>query len=56
MPAIKSAKTAPQLTVSERLCAGFWFVVATLFMLEMRETLDAATGGDKSDGKYRQGL
>jgi hypothetical protein len=31
-------------------------LVAALFQLELREKLDAATGGDKSDAAYTWGL
>jgi hypothetical protein len=31
-------------------------VIATLFAINLRESLDAATGGDKSDAAFRWGL
>lgn len=51
----KLAASAPPSLLAKLIEFG-WFAVSTLLMIEMREACDAATGGDKSDAKYRQGM
>ena len=43
-------------TLVDALAAFSWFTLSTLLMLDMREALDAATGGDPSDAAFKQGL
>jgi hypothetical protein len=52
MAAITGSAEAPKRTPSFSLAA----LVAFLFQLQLREKLDAATGGDKSDGAYTWGM
>jgi hypothetical protein len=56
MPSVDQHRTALPRSLSERFVDFACFVVSTLLMIEMREAFDAATGGDKTDAKYRQGL
>lgn len=51
------AYTVPtRRSLAEKIAEFAWFVLATLLMLDMREALDAATTGDKSDAAYKQGM
>ena len=52
----KAAAVPAPRALADKASAFCWFVLATLLMLDIREALDAATGGDKSDAAFKQGL
>ena len=43
-------------TAPARSAFSFASLIAAFFMLDLREQLDAETGGDKSDAAYAYGL
>ncbi|MDB5960092.1 MAG: hypothetical protein JWP59_1386 [Massilia sp.] len=56
MSTIDQHRTAIPRSLPEKIVDFACFVASTLLMIEMREALDADTGGDKTDAKYRHGL
>jgi hypothetical protein len=43
-------------TLGAKLAQAAYTVVATVLMVEMRESLDAKTTGDKTDASFKYGL
>jgi hypothetical protein len=48
--------TAPAGSTYPAPSYSFSSIIATLFMVNLREKLDAETSGDKSDARYTYGL
>jgi hypothetical protein len=48
--------TAPAGSTSPAPSFSFSSIIAALFMVNLREKLDAETSGDKSDAAYKYGL
>ncbi|MYN11148.1 hypothetical protein [Pseudoduganella aquatica] len=54
MTTITSKQTRP--ATEQAAPFSLMFIIETLFAVNLREQLDASTGGDKSDAKYTYGL